>query len=78
MKAAVDALHERNPARLVVAVPVAPPGTCRTFRDDVDEVVCAATPRPFYGVGAWYRVFDQTSDAEVKALLDRRNGREPN
>lgn len=74
MKAAVDALKARNPARVVVAVPVAPPETCEAFQDEVDEVVCAATPRPFLGVGAWYRVFAQTTDAEVQELLDKYDG----
>jgi predicted phosphoribosyltransferase len=74
MKAAVNALRVRGPARIVVAVPVAPPETCAEFRDDVDEVVCAATPRPFFGVGAWYQDFSQTTDSQVKALLRRANG----
>ncbi|MEJ2479087.1 MAG: phosphoribosyltransferase family protein, partial [Acidihalobacter sp.] len=74
MKAAVDALRARGPARIVVAVPVAPPETCAQFQDDVDEVVCAATPRPFFGVGAWYRDFSQTTDSEVQVLLRRANG----
>jgi putative phosphoribosyl transferase len=73
MKAAVDALRARGPSRIVVAVPVAPPETCAEFDDDVDEVVCAATPRPFFGVGAWYREFPQTTDAEVKELLRQAN-----
>lgn len=77
MKAAVDALRARDPARVVVAVPVAPPETCAQFRNEVDEVVCADTPRPFFGVGAWYRDFSQTTDSEVKALLRRANGGSP-
>jgi predicted phosphoribosyltransferase len=77
MKAAVDALRARNPARIVVAVPIAPPETCAEFRNEVDEVVCAVKPRPFFGVGAWYRDFSQTTDAEVKALLQRGNGASP-
>jgi putative phosphoribosyl transferase len=77
MKAAVDALRTRDPARIVVAVPVAPPETCAEFKDDVDEIVCAATPRPFFGVGAWYRDFSQTTDAEVKEFLRRANGGSP-
>lgn len=77
MKAAVDALRTMGPARIVVAVPVAPPETCAEFKDDVDEIVCAATPRPFFGVGAWYRDFSQTTDAEVKEFLRRANGGSP-
>ena len=74
MKAAVAALLTLEPARVVVAVPVAPSETCAEFKNEVDEIVCAATPRPFFGVGAWYRDFSQTTDAEVKALLRQANG----
>lgn len=71
MRAAAAALRKQNPARIVVAVPVAPAETCEDFRAEVDEVVCAATPEPFRGVGLWYEDFSQTSDAEVRALLER-------
>jgi predicted phosphoribosyltransferase len=74
MRAAVAALRERDPERVVVAVPTAAPETCAEFRDEVDEVVCATTPRPFYGVGAWYADFAQTTDQEVRQLLEK--GRE--
>jgi predicted phosphoribosyltransferase len=77
MKAAVDALRAQDPARIVVAVPVAPPETCAEFENEVDEVICAATPRPFFGVGTWYRDFSQTTDAEVKEFLRRANGGSP-
>ena len=71
MRAAVAALRQRGPARIVVAVPVAAAQTCDELRAEVDELVCAETPEPFYAVGLWYRDFSQTSDAEVSALLDR-------
>jgi putative phosphoribosyl transferase len=71
MRAAAAALRRQNPARIVVAVPVAPAETCEDFRAEVDEVVCAATPEPFRGVGLWYEDFSQTSDVEVRALLER-------
>jgi putative phosphoribosyl transferase len=71
MRAAVAALRQQGPARLVVAVPVAAAATCEDFRAEVDEVVCAQTPDPFYAVGSWYRDFSQTSDAEVHALLEQ-------
>lgn len=71
MNAAVLALRQRQPARIVIAVPTAPPEICDEFRRKVDEVVCAITPEPFYGVGLWYDDFSQTSDAEVRALLRR-------
>jgi len=74
MRAALKALRQNEPARVVVAVPVAPPDTCRDLRDDADEVVCAETPEPFYGVGAWYDDFSQTSDEEVAKLLERAEG----
>jgi putative phosphoribosyl transferase len=71
MRAAALAVQQRNPARVVVAVPVAAPETCDEFRGDVDEVVCAVTPEPFYAVGLWYEDFSQTTDEEVRELLDR-------
>jgi putative phosphoribosyl transferase len=73
MRAAAAALHKQNPSRIVVAVPVAPAETCEEFRKEVDEVVCAATPEPFQGVGLWYDNFSQTSDEEVRQLLHRAN-----
>ena len=73
MRAAAAALGKQNPSRIVVAVPVAPAETCEEFRKEVDEVVCAATPEPFQGVGLWYDNFSQTSDEEVRQLLHRAN-----
>jgi predicted phosphoribosyltransferase len=70
MKAAVSALRREMPAAIVVAVPVAAADTCDEFRGDVDEVVCAVTPKPFMAVGAWYEDFTQTTDAEVRKLLE--------
>jgi putative phosphoribosyl transferase len=71
MRAAVEALREEGAARVVVAVPIAPPETCDAFRDIVDDIVCARTPEPFYAVGLWYEDFSQTSDDEVRELLER-------
>ena len=71
MRVAVAALRQRGPARIVVAVPVASPATCDEFRYEVDEVVCARTPDPFYAVGLWYEDFSQTTDEEVRDLLRR-------
>lgn len=70
MRAAVAALRAQNPARIVVAVPTAAPETCEALRPEVDEIVCATTPEPFYGVGRWYEDFSQTTDEEVRALLE--------
>jgi putative phosphoribosyl transferase len=69
MRAAVLALREQGPARLVVGVPVAAPASCRDMRSIADEVVCAITPEPFGAVGLWYEDFEQTTDAEVRELL---------
>jgi predicted phosphoribosyltransferase len=71
MQAAALAVQKKNPARIVVAVPVAAEETCDAFRDVVDEVVCGVTPRPFRAVGLWYEDFSQTSDDEVRELLAR-------
>jgi putative phosphoribosyl transferase len=72
MRAAVQALATRQPARIVVAVPIASADTCEMLRREVDEVVCAVTPEPFNAVGLWYDNFDQTTDEDVRALLARR------
>lgn len=69
MLAAVRALRQQRPARIVVAVPVAAEDTCAALRGEADEVICPVTPEPFYAVGAWYEDFSQTSDDEVRALL---------
>jgi predicted phosphoribosyltransferase len=69
MLAAVRALRQQQPARIVVAVPIAAPDTCELLRAEVDDVVCAVTPEPFYAVGLWYRDFSQTTDEEVRELL---------
>ena len=69
MLAAVQALRQLGPARIVVAVPVAAADTCTELKREVDDVVCAATPEPFYGVGMWYQDFTQTNDEEVRQLL---------
>jgi len=69
MRAAVKALEQLGPERVVVAVPVASPDVCAEFRAEVDEVVCAAEPDPFRAVGLWYHDFAQTSDEEVCGLL---------
>src|SRR5688500_3585381 len=69
MRAAAAAPRRMQPAGLVVAVPVAARETCDELRDEVDELVCALTPEPFYAVGLWYEDFSQTTDAEVHELL---------
>ena len=71
MRAAVKALRQRGTAKIVVAVPVGPPETCREFEDEADEVVCAAAPEFFQAVGQYYEDFSQTTDDEVRELLAR-------
>jgi putative phosphoribosyl transferase len=71
MLAAVSALRQRKPASIVVAIPVAPPDTVQRLKQEADDVVCLATPEPFSAVGRWYREFPQTSDDEVRSLLER-------
>jgi putative phosphoribosyl transferase len=71
MRAAVAALRRQQPARIVVAVPIGAASTCEDLRDEADETVCARTPEPFYAVGLWYQDFSQTTDEEVRELLQR-------
>jgi putative phosphoribosyl transferase len=71
MQAAIQALRHHEPARIVMAVPAAPPDTCQEMRAQADDVVCAITPEPFYSVGLWYKDFSQTTDEEVRELLAR-------
>jgi len=71
MRAAVRALRLRNPSGIAVAVPIGSRDTCDQFRPEVEEVVCGHTPEPFHAVGAWYLDFTQTTDDEVRELLDR-------
>jgi putative phosphoribosyl transferase len=71
MRAAAAAVKSQGPERVVVAVPVAPAETCATLRAEVDEVVCLLSPSPFISVGTFYENFSQTSDDEVRALLER-------
>jgi putative phosphoribosyl transferase len=69
VKAALRALKARNPKRLILAVPVAPPDTLTELRSECDEVVCLESPALFYAVGSFYDDFTQTADAEVVSLL---------
>jgi putative phosphoribosyl transferase len=65
-----------HPARLILAVPVAPAEAIASLREECDDIICLYEPYPFYAVGAHYVVFDQTSDAEVvKLLADARRQR---
>jgi predicted phosphoribosyltransferase len=72
LRAAVQAVRRLAPARVVVAVPVGAPESCREMGKVADEVVCARTPEHFTAVGMWYKDFSQTTDQEVAALLHDR------
>lgn len=69
MRAAVMAVRQQQPARVIVAVPVGAASTCAALARDADEVVCVRMPEPFIAVGLWYRDFTPTSDHEVRSLL---------
>jgi len=67
--AAITALRELKPARIVLAAPVAPASTCRRLRRKVDDLVCLDTPEDFFAIGQFYEDFSQVSDEEVTSLL---------
>jgi len=71
MRAAVNALKEHNPQKIIIAVPTAPKDSCEVFRSIVDEMVCLQTPTPFWGVGGSYQDFSQTTNQEVRELLEK-------
>ncbi len=71
MRAAINALREHRPREIVVAVPTGPAETCSELEGMVDEVICLTTPSPFFGVGGSYQDFSQTTDEEVRDLLER-------
>ena len=71
MKAAIKALRQLEAARIVVATPTAALSTVREMGPDVDELVAVMTPADFAGVGQWYEDFSQTTDGEVRELLER-------
>jgi len=71
IRAGINALKQMKPARIVIAVPVAPASTCKRLRAEVDEVVCLYTPELFYAIGQFYEDFSQLTDEEVIELLRR-------
>jgi putative phosphoribosyl transferase len=77
VSAAVQALRKAGAAALMIAVPVAPPSAIASLRRQVDRVVCLATPHPFHAVSIYYDDFEQTTDAEVIALMGRAKGEGP-
>lgn len=77
VRASLKALRRRRPAKLVLAVPVAPASTITELRADVDEIVCLQTPEPFYAIGPWYRDFHQVNDDEVVEILRTSHKSDP-
>ncbi|MBE9019702.1 phosphoribosyltransferase [Chroococcidiopsidales cyanobacterium LEGE 13417] len=71
MRASVKAIQLQQPAAIVIAVPVASPETQQELATQVDEIVCVETPAPFYSVGSWYAEFPQTTDTQVRELLQQ-------
>jgi predicted phosphoribosyltransferase len=72
MRAAIRALREQRPARIVVAVPVAPPKTCEALHGEADDVLCLRTREPFGAISVWYESFPQANDDEIREFLERR------
>ena len=71
MRAAVAAVRQLQPARIVIAVPAAAAATCEEFAAQVDELVCVSRPEAFFAVGFWYENFSQTTEEEVRHLLEQ-------
>lgn len=76
MRAAAVAIRQQRPKQTIAAVPVSAPEICDEFRVEVDKILCAETPRPFFAVGLWYEQFTQTTDDEVRSLLQQAAERE--
>jgi putative phosphoribosyl transferase len=73
MRAAIVGVRAHAPVQIVVAVPTAAFETCKALEPEVDQIICASTPEPFYGVSRWYEDFSQTTDEEVRLLLEKAN-----
>lgn len=72
VRAAIAAVRTEKPKQIIVAAPVASSDTCQQIEQKSDDsCICAMTPEPFFGVGVWYRSFEQTTDTEVVELLER-------
>jgi len=71
MRAAIKALRQSGAAKIIVAVPVGPPETCHELEERADETICLSTPEFFQAVGQYYEDFSQTSDEDVRELLNR-------
>ncbi len=73
LRAAIATVGEWGAAKIVVAIPVAPPSTCREIKREVDQLICLETPQLFYSISLWYQDFTQTSDTQVCDLLAQAN-----
>lgn len=73
MRVAVDALRQLDPEHVVVAVPTGAHEACEALTTEADEVVCLDIPSPYVAVGRWFDDFSQTTDAEVRELLEPEN-----
>lgn len=71
IRAAIASLRKREPASIVLAIPVGPLDTIEELRREADEVICLMTPEPFFAIGQFYRSFEQTSDEEVIQILNK-------
>lgn len=70
IRAAVASARQQHAARVVVAVPVAAVATCDLIAREADEVVCLAEPEEFFAISQWYEDFHQSSDEDVRSLLE--------
>jgi putative phosphoribosyl transferase len=75
-RAACQVARAQGASRVVLAVPVAPPGWTERLEDDADELVCLETPEPFFAIGRWYADFTQTADEDVLECLERHAARQ--
>lgn len=73
VKAAILSLRKQEPKSIIIAIPVAPPDTIDSLKEEADKVICLETPETFYAIGQFYQDFDQTTDDEVVNLLRKRN-----
>jgi putative phosphoribosyl transferase len=71
MKVAIRSITRKEPSKIIVAVPVGSQSACMELKSEVDEVICISKPEPFIAVGSWYMQFEQTTDEEVTALLQK-------
>ncbi|ALS99224.1 phosphoribosyltransferase family protein [Lacimicrobium alkaliphilum] len=69
MRVAIAAARYQQPAKVVVAVPLAPADTAHQLAQEADQLICLATPEPFVAIGHWYRDFPQVTDDQVRAQL---------